>query len=216
MYRFLTPILAIIVSVTLFFSFIKPTFDQYKAVDSQIADYDGALGSAQELQDKISELDAEKNSISESDHARLQTFLPDSVDEVSIVLILDDVATRHNLVLDGIKVKISGGKEGVAQSQVPGTLKAQLFADDPKASTKEIVGADGTTVTRPQDNLEAVGLSFGVTGNYADFRSFLLDLEKSLALMDITTLGIKPPAAETDKSSYSVGVSMYRFKPVKK
>ncbi len=216
MYRFLTPILAIIVSVTLFFSFTKPTFDQYKAVDGQIADYEGALNSAQQLQDKIAELDKEKNSIQESDFSRLQTFLPDSVDEVSIVLILDDVATRHNLVLDGIKVKISGGKDGVAQSQNPGTLKEQLFTDDPKASKKEVVGADGTTVVRPQDNVESVGLSFGVTGEYADFRSFLMDLEKSLAVMDISTVGIKPPAAETDKSSYSVGVSMYRFKPVKK
>lgn len=216
MYRFLTPILAIIVSVTLFFSFIKPTFDKYKAVDNLLADYQKALGSAQELQNRISELSAEKNSIAESDLSRLQTFLPDSLDEVSIALILDDVATRHNLVLSGINIKVSAGKGASVQSQNPGSLKDQLFADDPKSSTKEIVGADGTTVTRPQDNVEAVGLSFGVTGDYADFRSFLADLEKSLALMDINSLGIKPPASETDKGGYSVGVSMYRFKPVKK
>ena len=140
MYRFLTPILAIIVSVTLFFTFIKPTFNQYKLVDSQIADYEGALGSAQQLQDKISELDAEKNSIQESDLSRLQTFLPDSLDEVSIVLVLDDVATRHNLILEGIKVKSSNGKD--APTPVPATLRDQLFADDPKQATKEIVGAD--------------------------------------------------------------------------
>lgn len=214
MYRFLTPILAIIVSVTLFFTFIKPTFNQYKAVDSQIADYQGALDSAQQLQEKIDELDKEKNSINESDLSRLQTFLPDSLDEVSIVLILDDVATRHNLVLDGIKVKTSGGKE--TATQVAGTLKDQLFADDPKAGKKEIVGADGTTVLRPQDNVEAVGLSFGVTGNYADFRSFLADLERSLALMDIATIGIKAPSTDTEQGSYGIGVTMYRFKPLKK
>jgi hypothetical protein len=214
MYRFLTPILAIIVSVTLFFTFIKPTFNQLKVVDGQIADYKGALDKAQQLQERIDELDKEKNSINESDLSRLQTFLPDSLDEVSIVLILDDVATRHNLVLDAIKVKSSSGKD--ASTQAPGTLKDQLFADDPKAATKEIVGADGSTVLRPQDNVEAVALSFGVTGSYTDFRSFLADLEKSLALMDITSIGLKAPAADSDLGSYGLGVTMYRFKPAKK
>jgi len=215
MYRFLTPVLAIIVSVTLFFTFIKPTFNQYKAIDNEIADYGGALDKAQLLQERIDELDKEKNSIQESDLSRLQTFLPDTVDEVSIVLILDDVATRHNLVLDGIKVKTTtGGKD--AQSQNAGTLKEQLFADDPKDSTKEIVGADGTTVKRPQDHIDQEALSFAVTGTYADFRSFMTDLEKSLALMDINTLSIREPSVEGDTSSYGVGVSMYRFKQVKK
>ena len=216
MYRFLTPVLAIIVSVTLFFTFIKPTFNQYKAIDNEIADYAGALDSAQALQEKIKELDDEKNSIQESDLSRLQTFLPDSVDEVSIVLILDDVATRHNLVLDGINVKTNIGGKDTVQSQAGGTLKDQLFADDPKNAIKEVVGADGTTVKRPQDHIDPVGLSFSVTGTYSDFRAFIVDLEKSLALMDIGTLSIKEPAVEGDSSSYGVGVTMYRFKQLKK
>jgi hypothetical protein len=211
MYRFLTPVLAIIVSVTLFVSFIKPTFDQYKTVDSEIADYEGALGSAQQLQDKITELDTERNSIQESDLSRLQTFLPDSVDEVSIVLVLDDVATRHNLVLDGINVRtVAGGKDAPGQSA--GSAKGQLFVDNPKDSTKEIVGADGSTVKRPQDHIDQVSLAFSVTGTYTDFRAFLLDLEKSLALMDVTSLQIHEPPTDGDTNSYSVGVTMYRFK----
>ena len=104
MYRFLTPILALIVSFTLFFTFIEPTFNEYKKIDVEIGDYEFALGSAQKLQDRIGELIGEKNSISEPDLSRLMAFLHDSVDEVSIVLTLDELATKHSLVLGPSKI----------------------------------------------------------------------------------------------------------------
>jgi hypothetical protein len=65
MYRLLTPILALIVALTLFFTFIRPTFEEYKSIDTEIGDYDQALTKAQELQDRVSELVLQKNSMNQ-------------------------------------------------------------------------------------------------------------------------------------------------------
>ena len=89
MYRLLTPVLAVIVAVALFTTFIKPTFEEYKRLDVEIADFALALAKADELQQRIAELIADKNAISASDSERLMAFLPDAIDEVDVVLSLD-------------------------------------------------------------------------------------------------------------------------------
>lgn len=210
MYRFLTPILALIVTVTLFFTFIQPTFIKYREIDIKINDYDAAFTSADKLLQSVSDLQAEKDAISQSDISRLMTFLPDSVDEVAVVLTLDDLATKYNLVLEDIKIKSLRSKDG-AQAQAPTTV----FQDDTKETNKEIIGADGTKVKRSQDNVETISLSFTVTGEYTNFRKFTADMEKSLALMDISSLSITE-SKEGEFSSYVMGVTMYRFMGIKK
>lgn len=208
MYRFLTPILAFIVSITLFFTFIEPTFNRYKQIDLEILNYKAAVDDAGKLQERVEKLKAEKEAINIADMSRLMDFLPDSVDEVAVVLILDKLATAHSLVIEGIKVKSTaaeGSSGGAGQS-------AYTFADDEKNANAEVIGADGTVVRKPQDNLETTALSFSVTGEYENFRSFVADLEKSLALIDISTLAIQE-ASEGEFASYDMGLTMYSFKP---
>lgn len=206
MYRFLTPILAFIVSITLFFTFIEPTFNRYKAIDLDIQNYVAAVEDADKLQKRVESLKAEKDAIKIADMSRLMDFLPDAVDEVSVVLILDKLATAHSLVIEGIKIKSTQTTGGASTGQASYT-----FSDDEKDANKEVVGADGTVVRRPQDNLETTALSFTVTGEYENFRKFIADLEKSLALIDISSLSIKE-ASEGEFASYDVGLTMYSFK----
>lgn len=208
MYRFLTPILALIVTVTLFFTFIQPTFEKYKKLDLEIGNYVSALDGIDTLKSRIQTLEDEKAAISLSNMSRLMDFLPDSLDEVSVVLMLDDLATKNNLVLEGIKIT-SARTKGGSQASTGGTTFA--FADDEKDVNKETVDVDGITVRRPQDNIEQTFLTFMVTGEYDNFRTFVTNLEKSLALMDINSLSITEPN-EGEFSSYTLGVAMYRFK----
>jgi hypothetical protein len=209
MYRLLTPILALIVAFTLFFTFIQPTFEEYKIIDTEIGDYDQALNSAQLLQDRVNELIAQKNNISQSDLERLEVFLPYATDEVGVVLILDDLAGRHDLVLENISVKSSraNNERSGGGQQVSGKF---AFEDDPQDGARDEIGADGTVVRKPTDSIETTALSFGVTGEYARVREFISELEKSLALMDVTTLSVSEPA-EGDFGTYTFGLSLYQF-----
>jgi hypothetical protein len=209
MYRLLTPILALIVALTLFFTFIKPTFEEYKVIDTEIGDYKQALDSAQLLQDRINELIAQKNEIAQSDRERLMVFLPDAVDEVGVVLVLDDLAARHELVLENISVKSSRAGNGAtaASTQAPGKF---AYEDNPKELSVENVRPDGTVARKPTDSIETTALTFGVTGEYKKVRDFVSELERSLALMDISTMGITEPA-EGEFATYSFGISLYQF-----
>jgi Tfp pilus assembly protein PilO len=210
MYRLLTPILALIVALTLFFTFIQPTFEEYKSIDTEIGDYDQALDSAERLQQRVNELIAQKNEVAQSDLERLMVFLPNAVEEVDVVLILDDLASRHDLVLENISVKSTragAGNSGGGSKEVAGKF---AFEDDPKELKKEQVREDGTVVRTPTDSIEATLLSFGVTGEYKNFREFVSNLEKSLTLMDITSFSVSEPA-EGDFTTYTLGVALYQF-----
>ncbi len=209
MYRLLTPILAFIVAFTLFFTFIQPTIDEYKKIDIEVSDYEQALVSANRLQDRVNELIADKNAIPQSDYERLMTFLPNTIDEVGIVLMLDDLASRNNLAVDQISVQ-SARTRGSGASAAPVTDMA--FDDDLDASAKnEQTRADGTVVRKPTDSIDTVMLNFSITGQYQDFRKFIAELERSLTLMDIVQLTISESKDES-LTSFTVGVALYQFK----
>lgn len=207
MYRLLTPILAFIVAFTLFFTFIEPTFDEYKRIDTEVADYEQALTSAQRLQERVNELIADKNAIAQSDLERLMTLLPNSIDEVGIVLTLDELSSRHELALEQIVVQSSRSKSGAAAAP-----KTSFAFEDETNAKQEQTRADGTVVRSPTDSVEVVTLSFNVTGTYEDFKALLSELENSLTLMDIVELNIAESKDE-ELATFNVTVALYQFSP---
>lgn len=208
MYRFLTPLLALVVAVSLFVTFIKPTFNEYKAIDTEIGDYEQALKRAQELQNRINELIAERNAIPQSGLERLEDLLPSSLDEVSIVLSLDAISARHGLVLGGIDVKsVRTDPEGNARSAKNAASGEFMFEDE------QVLGDEAnSSLSHVTNAFNTVELSFSVTGEYEAFKTFLTDIERSLALMDVSSLTIEEPV-ENELSTYTLGVTMYEFKP---
>jgi hypothetical protein len=211
MYRLLTPILAFIVAFTLFFTFIEPTFEEYKRIDVEVGDYEQALQSAQRLQERVNELIADKNAIAQSDMERLMTFLPNTIDEVGIVLTLDQLSSRHELALGEIGVQSSRSKKG---GSAPAAASQATFAfeDEDDSLSKEETRADGTIVRKPTDSIETVMLTFSVTGTYENFKALLSELESSLTLMDVAQLSISEPK-DDELATFRVSVALYQFKP---
>ena len=208
MYRLLTPILAVIVAVTIFGTYIKPQFNDYKRIDAEVENYNLALDKAILLQNAIDALIDQKNKIAPSDYDRLMSVIPNSVDEVAVVLSLDNIAARHRLIIQGI------------QTNDPSKAKTKL-ADDPvdqPAATKQLfqkptaAATDGTAAGfSSRDHYSTMELAFTVTGKYDDFRAFIQDLEKNISLMDITSLRIGEVNAD-DSASFNIIITMYQFK----
>ena len=213
MYRLLTPILAVIVAVSLFATYIKPQFDEYKRIDVEKGDYDQALSKAQELQDRISELSLEMANIPQSNIERLQALLPDSLDEVAVVLSLDATAQKHRLILENIQTK-NPRKQALNASDTKTPTSPVVnnpFAKAPPAATNKISADTPDTNVNLKDFYDTTDISFSVTGKYTDFREFIADLEKSLVLMDLSSLTIAE-TADGDASTYTATISMYQFK----
>lgn len=183
----ITAILLIVTAIGLFSYYIDPTYKQVKQLRAQEADFAEALENTSKVQDFLAELQTKYNSFSEADHVRIERLLPDSVDNVRLIIEIDKIASRHNMVF--ADVQTSDTRSRTAPSQIAGAI-----------------GEEGA---RPY---ASAPLSFTVTGSYGGFLNFLQDIEKSLRVMDITDIGIKP-GKDSDEYDFDIKLRTYWLKP---
>ena len=128
-----------------------------------MAQYQDALNKSASLNKLRQDLTTKFNSISVEDKDRLDKMIPDSVDNIRLILDIDSIARVHGMRILGTKI-IQGPS-----------------ADERNNPT--IVD------TKPYSSM---GLSFSVTSSYDNFLNFLNDLEHSLRIVDITGIQIQP------------------------
>lgn len=206
MFRFLKPLLAIIVAIVIFVTYTQPTYTATKAVRAELSDYRETIDKANQLRARIDELIAERNRLSPTDLERLEVFLPDHIDEVEAVLALDALAQQNGLGFSNIRIEggeeATGRIEGISDSDLAGTSYVpRVRAEDESGESRAAV-----------EQFDALVLNFTVLGSYEDFRAFVEEVEKSLLLMDISLLGISESGGGT-LPSFDVAVRLYEFVP---
>lgn len=202
------PLLALLLSAGIFFAYVKPTWQGPIAeTKAAIAGNDAALKAAAEYHAKEKSLLREKAAIDPANIARLSSFLPDSVDNVGIILDLNALAASSSLALMSIDVTAkeddSTGQRPVA---VAGAAAPQAGPGVPGAGA----GATGTgTLPSPSRSnpLGSVDLSLSVVGTYTAFQAFLASIERSARLLDIKDLTIK--GSDTGVYSYEMELRLY-------
>lgn len=98
MNKTLFPIILIVITLGLFFWQINPQYKKMSSLRAQSAQYDDALDTAQKLKDLQGELAKKYDSFSKTDLARLETFLPDHLDTVRIILDVNGIASKYGIV----------------------------------------------------------------------------------------------------------------------
>ena len=157
----LIPIAAVLIALGLFFGYINPTMTGPIAeTKRQISDYENALSAAERFRQKEEELAADRAAIPPESLVLLESFLPDGVDNVQLILDLDALAASTGLVLSEFTT-------------------TELETED----TGGIMLDDGS----PVDSIE---LSTSGTGSYASFRAFMDAAEQSLRPLDLIELQI--------------------------
>jgi hypothetical protein len=162
--KLFTPILFLVIAVTLFFWYIDPTYANIQKLLSEQSQIDHALSRSKELQDVRDQLLARYNTFPQAELDRLQKLLPDHVDNVRLILDLDSMATRY-----GMRVR-----------------NVTISGDQTRIQAGEIGPSDNA--------YESVVLSFTVTGPYTVFREYLADLERSLRLVDVVGIDFQSNA----------------------
>lgn len=178
------PFLFLIIAGGIFFGFINPTYVEVGALRAEEATYDGALSRSRELQSVRDQLLARYNTFSEDNLTRLQRLVPDTIDNVRLILDLDGIASRYGMHVRNVSLN-SGAS---AASRAAG---GQLGPGDAR--------------------YDYVTLSFTVSGTYDTFRAFLSDLESSLRLVDVSSISFA--ATQTGVYEYSLGLKTYWLKP---
>lgn len=177
-------------SVGAFVVFIIPRYNNLKTLRETVLSFDGRLETADKLKVSREELIARYNSISKVDLDNIKILLPDSVDNIRLIIQLDSLATKNGL--SSVRnVQYDEIKNTTDPAKVEGNLSAQ----------------------KPYGEFS---ISFETTGQYKNFLSFISDLEQNLRLVDVVS--VKFAAADgngnspADNLKYTVKLKTYWLK----
>lgn len=180
----LLPILFVVIAGGIFFGFINPTYVEIQTLRAEEATYDGALSKSRELQSVRDQLLARYNTFPTDDLMRLTKLVPDTIDNVRLILDLDGIASGYGMHVRSVSLNANA-------SQASRTAAGEIGPGDARH--------------------DYVTLSFSVNGTYDTFRAFLADLESSLRLVDIDSLSFS--STPTGIYEYAIGIKTYWLKP---
>lgn len=182
------PSLALMLAVGIFFGYMKPAWSGPLAeTKAAIKNDEQALAAADEYKAKQNTLASARNAIDPENLARISTFLPDSVDNVGLILDINALAARSGLSLSNIDVVANDASAARTNTKAPPPAAAL-----PVARTN-LVGS--------------VDISLSAIGAYTALQSFLIGIEKSARLLDVRDIVVK--GSDTGIYNYQMTLRLY-------
>lgn len=179
------PTFALMFSVGIFFAYVNPTWSgSIVAAKAIIASDDQALAAARIYANQQNELAAARNAIDPADLTRLAIFLPNSVDNVGLILDMNALAARSGLSLSNIDVAKNSASTGSTNVNAAGALSV--------AATSPVGSVD---------------ISLSAVGTYTALKTFLSGVEKSERLLDVQDLAIR--GSDTGVYTYQIKLRLY-------
>lgn len=187
MFRIIFLIISIVGSGLLFIVYTKPLYTDLQKSREELAAYETSLASAKKLRIAKDDLTNRYNSVSAEDRERLRKLMPDNVDNIRLIIDIQKIASKYGMLPKDIKFDAKG-KEAPA----PGTPGQFNQAGGKEYGTFE--------------------MDFSVNGTYANFLAFSRDLEKSLRLVDIVSVGFSSTEQPGSVYKYSYKIRTYWLK----
>lgn len=100
--KLVVPTILIVIAAGLFFIFTRPLYTEVEALRAQEATYNEALSHSEELAAIRDRLISSYNNLTTTELERIKVMLPDTIDNVRLVLDVDAVAARYGLTLNGL------------------------------------------------------------------------------------------------------------------
>ena len=176
------PVFALLAAIGIFFGYVKPAWTtDVTATKAAIEDDDQALAMASQYAAQQNQLASARNAIDPDDLARLSSFLPDSVDNVGLILNLNALAARSGLSLSNVDVVTAAANGSGAHAAGASTSGASP--------------------------VHSVDLSLSAIGSYEAFQTFLSGVEKSQRLLDIRDIVVK--GSDTGVYNYQMTLRLY-------
>ena len=174
MKRLVLPFILLVAAAGLFVVYTDSRYQESKKLAAQVDSYNEALNKSQELRKTRDELLARRNTFDEEDIQKLHQILPDSVDNIRLIIDINNIAARRGLSLKDVQL---------------GDLSGTAGAKNPLA-----VGESVGSVT--------LGFTLGAT--YDDFLSFMQDLEHSMRILDIEKISFSADVSVRSDYTFSI------------
>jgi len=180
------PIFALFIAVGIFFGYVRQTWNgEIAEIKIAIANDDKALAAASEYNRQQNALASARNAIDETSMGRLEILLPDSVDNVGIILGLNAIAARNGISISSIDVMPNA-----------------------KGTTGPLTdSAANNSGVGPVNPVSSIDLSLSVVGGYVPLQNFLMEVEKSQRLLDVRDIIIK--GSDTGIYKYNMILRLY-------
>ncbi len=179
------PIIVTIISIATFVLIVQPQYNEIKEMQVQETELQDVLDNARKLQSLRDSLLEKRNNISNADIRRLEKLIPESADNVKLILEFQQIAERYNLEIQAASATKENEGSGEEQQQ-----------------TFDIETNDYGVIT----------LDFSLSGGYSQGISFLKDIERNLRITDIRSLTINPPSGDGLEYGYELSIDTYWLK----
>lgn len=202
------------------FFYVVPEYKLNNARRSDVESLTKTLSAFSEIRMLVDKTKKNLSSIDSAEMSRFGVFLPEKVDELRFANNIQSIGTRNKISVTDIKVE--GPTKGLQKvgpaggsSNGQGLVNALSISD--KATEAKISGTTGATTKSSSSvalskKIAATTAKFSFAATYESFQLFLNDLEKSLGLMDITSLYFIPlPESATAKNSKTSAPLIYQF-----
>jgi Tfp pilus assembly protein PilO len=187
MFRFTTPIILIGMALVIFFMFTSPFYKKISDLRTVVASYDEALGNSKLLENERDFLVQKYNAIQTKDLNKLEKMLPDSVENIRIVLEIEKMALSYGMMLRDVKYDVK--------------------KDEETENTRNL------NTLRVDNNIYGTwDLEFSTQGNYFDLSNFIKDLEKNLRIVDIVSIQFSSESGAGLSTALPNNVYKYTFK----
>lgn len=185
-----TSITLILAGVLLFVFFTRPKFTELQAKQLEVKALNIANDSAKNLETKIEGLLITKNNITAEDVLKMNTMLPNNVENVKLIIDFDKILQSM--------IEERGTLRLYKSNEVTETGSKKISIENPKITTGSAAetGYDST-------RLGTINFSFAVTLTYADFIEFLQRIEHSTRILDVESISFSAPANQPENLSGS-------------
>ncbi len=201
------PILLVICAIGLFVGYTQATYSgSIAALKDEITGLDSALNAAEQFKLKEAQLTQQRNEMAGEQLERLEAFLPDSVDNVQLIVDLNSLAARSGVQLSEFNIA-SGDSGSDTTSSSAMTSAAPLGAAGVASGPGAMTPQSNTLALQTSEPTESLELSVSATGSYAAFRTFLAGVEQSLRPLDVVELSVQD--SDTGVYTYDITFRLY-------
>lgn len=173
-----SPIILILMSISIFFFFIDPRYKEIQTIQAQITENNRTLEISKRLIAQRAQLEDAFKQISRLEKEDLEKLLPDTVDNVRLIIDIDTIANQAGIVIRDIDIKSQ-------EQEVDAKARTSVV------QTSVFEGADSAIKYVDTTKIGVISFSFSASARYETFLQFLDELEKSRRIVDIRNIEIK-------------------------
>lgn len=178
-----TAVTLLILSVALFYSVADVNTQKVNALKDKASEYDKAMQQSNLLIKKRDDLLRRYKEIDAVNLDKLQKMIPDSIDNVRLILEMMKVAGEFNVEIKNIQINSASIEKSISDNEKKG----------PNID--------------PSQKYNSAIVTFTINTTYENFQTFIKGLQTNLRLMDVMNVSFTSAAAE--KYSFNVTLKTY-------